>query len=43
MIDLYEDFVASFETFSEKNRKKDVDVHKTHGVGISKEVLILGK
>lgn len=43
MIDLYEDFVASFETFSDKKQsKKDVYVHKTSGVGIYKEVLISG-
>ena len=41
--DLYEDFVASFETFSDKKQsKKDVYVHKTSGVGICKEVLISG-
>ena len=33
--DLYEYFVASF-----KKSKKDVDVDKTRGVGICKEVLI---
>lgn len=35
MTDLYEYFVASF-----KKSKKDVDVDKTRGVGICKEVLI---